>query len=108
MEEAEPIFDNKKALEKIANIEKLSQELLSLQNDQKINNDILQKNKEFINYLYEHQNVKDLNFNMLYPNMNIVCGNNIGVFHEIIRKDAGADGYNLKQIITYILAVALR
>ena len=87
-DETEPILDNKKLLEKITNLEQLSQELFSLQNEYKINNDILLKNKEFINYLYEHQNVKDLNFYMLYPNMNIVNNHKNGIFHEIKRKDS--------------------
>ena len=88
-EETEPVLDNKKLLEKITKIEKLSQDILSLQKEYKNNNDLLLKNKEFINYLYEHQNVKDLKFNMLYPNeMIIYDNNNNGVFHEMIRKDS--------------------
>ena len=86
--ETEPIIDNKKLLEKITNIEKLSQDILSIQKEYKINNDILLQNKEFINYLYQHQNVKDLKFNMLYPNINIINDKKNGVFHEIIRKDS--------------------
>ena len=68
---AEPILDEKKLLEKITKLEELSQEIISIQNEQKINMEILQKNKDFINYLFEHQNVKDLQFYMLYPNMMI-------------------------------------
>ena len=87
-EETEPILDNKKLLDKITNIEQLSQDLLSIQKDYKNNNDILLQNKEFINYLYEHQNVKDLKFYMIYPNMDIISNNKNGVFHEIQRKDS--------------------
>ena len=86
-EETEPILDNKKLLEKITNIEQLSQEILSIQKEQTNNNEILQKNKDFINYLFEHQNVKDLEFYMLYPNMMIISQEKNGVFHEIKRKD---------------------
>ena len=87
-DDTEPILDNKKLLEKITNLEQLSQDLLSIQKEYKVNNDILLNNKEFINYLYEHQNVKDLNFYMLYPNMNIINNNKNGVFHEIKRKES--------------------
>ena len=85
--ETEPILDNKKLLEKITNIEQLSQDIISNQKEQKNNNEILQKNKDFINYLFEHQNVKDLEFYMLYPNMMIISDNKNGVFHEIKRKE---------------------
>ena len=87
-EETEPIFDNKKLLEKITKIEEITQEILSIQKESQCNNDTLLQNKEFINYLYEHQNVKDLNFYMLYPNMNIVNNHKKGIFHEIKRKDS--------------------
>ncbi len=86
--ETEPIIDNKKMLEKITKIEKLSQDILSLQKEYKNNNDILLKNKDFINYLYEHQNVKELKFNMLYPNDYIIYDIKKGVFHELVRKDS--------------------
>ena len=46
-EETEPILDNKKLLEKITNIEQLSIDILSIQKEQKINNEILYKNKDF-------------------------------------------------------------
>ena len=85
-EETDPILDNKKLLEKITNIEQLSQEIIFIQKEQINNIEILQKNKDFINYLFEHQNVKDIQFYMLYPNMMISQGKN-GVFHEIKRKD---------------------
>ena len=68
-EEKEPILDNKKLLEKITNLEQLSQEIISIQKEQKNNNEIFQKNKDFINCLFQNQNVKDLEFYMLYPNM---------------------------------------
>ena len=87
-EETEPILDNKKLLEKITNIEQLSIDILSIQKEQKINNEILYKNKDFINHLFEHQNVKDLQFYMLYPNMMILDNKENGVFHEIKRKDS--------------------
>ena len=87
-EEDEPILDNKKMLEKITKIEQLSQNLISMNNEYSINNDLLLKNKELINYLYDHQNVKDLQFYMLYPNMNIVNDIKSGVFHELSRKDS--------------------
>ena len=87
-EEAEPIFDNKKLLEKITKIEEITQEILSIQKEYQSNNDTLLQNKEFINYLYEHQNVKDLNFYMLYPNLSIISDDKNGVFHEIERKDS--------------------
>ena len=83
----EPILDEKKLLEKITKLEELSQEIISIQNEQKHNMEILQKNKDFINYLFEHQNVKDLEFYMLYPNMMIISQEKNGVFHEIKRKD---------------------
>ena len=86
-EETEPILDEKKLLEKITKIEELSQEIISIQNQQKNNIEILQKNKDFINYLFEHQNVKDLQFYMLYPNTTINTDEKNGVFHEIKRKD---------------------
>ena len=86
-EETEPILDDKKLLEKITNMEQLSQEILSIQREQKNNIEILQKNKDFINYLFEHQNVKDLDFYILYPNMMINSDNKNGIFHEIKRKD---------------------
>ena len=86
-EEPEPILDNKKLLEKITNIEQISQEILSIEKEQKNNNEIFQQNKDFINYLFEHQNVKDLQFYMLYPNMMMISGDKNGVFHEIKRKD---------------------
>ena len=86
--ETEPILDNQKILEKITKIEQLSQDLLSLKNEYENNNNLILKNKEFINYLYEHQNVKDLKFYMLYPNMNIINDNKNGVFHELQRKDS--------------------
>ena len=87
-EETEPILDNKKLLEKITKIEQLSQDLISSQNEYKTNNELLLENKEFINYLYNHQNIKDLKFYMLYPNSNILDNNKNGVFHEIQRKDS--------------------
>ena len=87
-EENEPILDNKKILEKISKLEQFSQDLISMLNENKNNNEIISKNKEFINYLYEHQNVKDLQFYMLYPNMNIIKDNKKGVFHELKRKDS--------------------
>ena len=87
-EEAEPIFDNKKLIEKITKIEEITQELLSIQKEYQRNNDALLQNKEFINYLYEHQNVKDLSFYMFYPNMSIISNDKNGVFHEIERKDS--------------------
>ena len=87
-EETEPILDNKKLLEKITKIEQLSQDLLSLKTEYENNNNLILKNKDFINYLYEHQNVKDLKFYMLYPNMNIISDNKNGVFHELQRKDS--------------------
>ena len=87
VEEQEPILDNKKLLEKTTNIEQLSQDIVSIQKEQKNNNDILQKNKDFINYLFENQNIKDLEFYTLYPNMMIVSEQRNGVFHEIKRKD---------------------
>ena len=87
-EENEPILDNKKILEKISKLEQLSQDLIYILNDNKNNNEIIAKNKEFINYLYEHQNIKDMQFFMLYPNMNIVEDNKNGVFHELQRKDS--------------------
>ena len=87
-EENEPILDNKKILEKISKLEQFSQDLISLLEENKSNNEIIAKNKEFINYLYEHQNVKDLQFYMLYPNMNIIKDNKKGVFHELKRKDS--------------------
>ena len=86
-EETEPILDNKKLLEKITNLEQLSQEIISIQKEQKINNEIFQKNKDFINYLFQNQNVKDLEFYMLYPNMMMISDDKNGVFHEIKRKD---------------------
>ena len=86
-EENEPILDNKKLLDKITNIEQLSQEIFSIQKEQNNNIEILQKNKDFVNYLFEHQNVKDLQFYMLYPNMMIMTEEKNGVFHEIKRKD---------------------
>ena len=73
-EETEPILDDKKLLEKITNMEQLSQEILSIQREQKNNIEIFQKNKDFINYLFEHQNVKDLDFYMLYPRIYISQG----------------------------------
>ena len=87
-EENEPILDNKKLLDKITKFEQLSQELLSSQNEYKTNNDIISENKEFINYLYNHQNIKDLKFYMLFPNNNILNNNKNGVFHEMQRKDS--------------------
>ena len=87
-EETEPILDNQKLLEKITKIEQLSQDLLSLKKEYENNNNLILKNKEFINYLYEHQNVKDLKFYMLYPNMNIINDNKNRVFHELQRKDS--------------------
>ena len=84
---AEPILDEKKLLEKITKLEELSQEIISIQNEQKHNMEILQKNKDFINYLFEHQNIKELQFYMLYPNMMINKDEKNGVFHEIKRKD---------------------
>ena len=86
-EEHEPILDNKKLLEKITNLEQLSQEIISIQKEQKINNEIFQKNKDFINCLFQNQNVKDLEFYMLYPNMMMLSDNKNGVFHEIKRKE---------------------
>ena len=86
-EEKEPILDNKKLLEKITNLEQLSQEIISIQKEQKINNEIFQKNKDFINCLFQNQNVKDLEFYMLYPNMMMLSDNKNGVFHEIKRKE---------------------
>ena len=86
-DETEPILDNKKLLEKITNIEQLSQDIYSIQKEQKNNNELFQKNKDFINHLFEHQNVKDLQFYMLYPNMMIMSLEKNGVFHEIKRKD---------------------
>ena len=83
----EPILDEKKLLEKITELEELSQEIISIQNEQKNNMEILQKNKDFINYLFEHQNIKELQFYMLYPNMMINMDEKNGVFHEIKRKD---------------------
>ena len=83
----EPILDEKKLLEKITKLEELSQEIISIQNEQKNNMEILQKNKDFINYLFEHQNIKELQFYMLYPNMMINMDGKNGVFHEIKRKD---------------------
>ena len=83
----EPILDEKKLLEKITKLEELSQEIISIQNEQKNNMEILQKNKDFINYLFEHQNIKELQFYMLYPNMMINMDEKNGVFHEIKRKD---------------------
>ena len=88
VEESEPILDNKKLLDKITSIEQLSQEIISIQKEQKNNNDILQKNIDFINYLFENQNVKDLEFYTLYPNMMIISEEKNGVFHEIKRKEA--------------------
>ena len=85
--EEEPILDSNKMLEKISKIENASQNLLSAEEKLKKNNDLLLTNKEFINYLYEHQNVKDLNFFMLYPNMNITSIEKKGIFHETQRKD---------------------
>ena len=87
-EGTEPILDNKKLLEKITKIEQLSQDLHSLKSECTNINGIILKNKEFINYLYEHQNVKDLKFYMLYPNMSIIYDNKNGVFHELQRKDS--------------------
>ena len=87
-DENEPILDNKKLLEKITNIEQLSQDIYSIQKEQKNNNEIFQKNKDFINLLFEHQDVKDLQFYMLYPNMNIIRDHKNGVFHELQRKDS--------------------
>ena len=87
-EGAEPILNNQKLLEKISKIEQLSDDLFSLKNEYANINDIISKNKEFINYLYEHQNIKDLKFYMLYPNMNIISDNKNGVFHELQRKDS--------------------
>ena len=87
-EENEPILDNKKILEKISKLEQFSQDLISLLEENKNNNEIIAKNKEFINYLYEHQNVKDLQFYMLYPNMNIIKDNKKGIFHELQRRDS--------------------
>ncbi len=87
-EETEPILDNKKLLEKISKLEQFSQDLISLTNKYKNNNELILKNKELINYLYEHQNVKDLQFYMLYPNMNIIRDHKNGVFHELHRKDS--------------------
>ena len=87
-EGAEPILNNQKLLEKISKIEQLSDDLFSLKNEYANINDIISKNKEFINYLYEHQNIKDLKFYMLYPNMNIINENKNGVFHELQRKDS--------------------
>ena len=84
---AEPILDEKKLLEKITKLEELSQEIISIQNEQKNNMEILQKNKDFINFLFEHQNIKELQFYMLYPNMMINKDEKNGVFHEIKRKD---------------------
>ena len=49
---AEPILDEKKLLEKITKLEELSQEIISIQNEQKKNMEVLQKNKDFINYLF--------------------------------------------------------
>ena len=72
----------------ITKIEEITQEILSIQKEYQSNNDTLLQNKEFINYLYEHQNVKDLSFYMLYPNMNIISDDKDGVFHEIERKDS--------------------
>ena len=86
-EENEPILDNKKLLDKITNIEQLSQEIFSIQKEQNNNIEILQKNKDFVNYLFEHQNVKDLQFYMLYPNMMIMSQKINGVFHEVKRKE---------------------
>ena len=86
-EEKEPILDNKKLLEKITNLEQLSQEIISIQKEQKINNEIFQKNKDFINCLFQNQNVKDLEFYMLYTNMMMLSDNKNGVFHEIKRKE---------------------
>ena len=83
----EPILDEKKLLDKITKLEELSQEINSIQNEQKHNMEILQKNKDFINYLFEHQNIKELQFYMLYPNMMINMDEKNGVFHEIKRKD---------------------
>ena len=83
----EPILDEKKLLEKITELEELSQEIISIQNEQKHNMEILQKNKDFINFLFEHQNIKELQFYMLYPNMMINKDEKNGVFHEIKRKD---------------------
>ena len=86
-DETEPILDNKKLLEKITNIEQLSQDIYSIQKEQKNNNELFQKNKDFINHLFEHQNVKDLQFYMLYPNMMIMSQKINGVFHEVKRKE---------------------
>ena len=86
-EETEPILDNKKLLEKITNLEKVSQEITSIQKEIKINNEIFQKNKDFINCLFQNQNVKDLEFFMLYPNMMMISNDKNGVFHQIKRKD---------------------
>ena len=86
-EETEPILDNKKLLEKITNLEKVSQEIISIQKEIKINNEIFQKNKDFINCLFQNQNVKDLEFFMLYPNMMMISDDKNGVFHQIKRKD---------------------
>ena len=86
-EETEPILDNKKLLEKITNLEQLTQEIISIQKEQKINNEIFQKNKDFINCLFQNQNVKDLEFYMLYPNVMMISDGKNGVFHEIKRKD---------------------
>ena len=86
-DETEPILDNKKLLEKITNMEQLSQDIYTIQKEQKNNNEIFQKNKDFINHLFEHQEVKDLQFYMLYPNMMILSQNINGVFHEMKRKE---------------------
>ena len=85
--EEEPIIDSNKMLEKITQIENISLNLISEEKKLKKNNDLLSTNKELINYLYEHQNVKDLNFFMLYPNMNITSIEKKGIFHEIQRKE---------------------
>ena len=87
-EEGDIVFDNKKMLEKITKLEKLSEDLISSQKDYNTNNELLSKNKDFINYLYEHQNVKDTQFYMLYPNMNLLNDTKIGIFHEIQRKNS--------------------
>ena len=86
-DETEPILDNKKLLEKITNMEQLSQDIYTIQKEQKNNNEIFQKNKDFINHLFEHQEVKDLQFYMLYPNMMIISQNINGVFHEMKRNE---------------------
>ena len=86
-EEKDFNIDNKKFLEKISKLESVSQEISNLLNDMKNNDELVSNNKEIIKYLYENQYIKDTDFYLLFPNMNIINKEKNGVFHKLQRKN---------------------